>query len=62
MKPDLLQILGNDTHCINILTDTMNKIIQKESNIPTSWNTSKTILVQKYKPTVRDLIIIIIFI
>ena len=33
----------------------MNKIIQKENNIPASWNTSKTVLVQKKKPTVKDL-------
>ena len=31
IKPDLLKILGNDTHCFNILTDTMNKIKQHTS-------------------------------
>ena len=25
IKPDLWKILGNDRHCINILTDSMNK-------------------------------------
>ena len=35
-KTDLFKILGNDTHCINILTDSMNKIIRKENNIPAS--------------------------
>ena len=56
IKPDLLKILGNDTHCINILTYLMNKIIQKENNIQASWYTSKTILMQnKKKPTVKDL-------
>ena len=33
IKPDLLKILGNDTHCINILIDSMNKIIPKENSI-----------------------------
>ena len=45
IEPVLLKIFGNDTHCIHILTDTMNKIIQKENNITVSWNTSKTVLV-----------------
>ena len=40
IKPDLLKILGNDTQCINILTDSLNKIIRKENNIPASWYTS----------------------
>ena len=53
-KPDLLKILGNDIQCINILADSMNKIITKEDNIPESWNTSKTVLVPKTK-TVKDL-------
>ena len=44
IKPDLLKILGNDTHRINIL-GSMNKIIQKENNIPASWYTSKTVLI-----------------
>ena len=31
IKPDLLKIRRNVTHCISILTDTMNKIIQKKT-------------------------------
>ena len=56
IKPDLLKILGNDIQCINILAESMNKIITKEDNIPESWNTSKIVLVPKTKkPTVKDL-------
>ena len=55
IKSDLSKFLGNDTHCINILTDAMDKIIQKENDIPASWNTSKTVLVPKKKPTVKYL-------
>ena len=36
IKPDLLKILGNDIQCINILAESMNKIITKEDNIPES--------------------------
>ena len=51
-----MKILGNDTHCINILTDSMNKIIRKENNIPASWYTSKTVLIPKNKKlTMKDL-------
>ena len=49
IKPDLLKIIGNDTHCINILTGSMNTIIRKENNIPASWYTSKTVLIPKKK-------------
>ena len=56
IKPDFLKILGNYIQYINILAETMNKIITKEDNIPESWYTSKTILVpQTKKPTVKDL-------
>ena len=56
IKPDLLKIIGNDIQCINILAESMNKIITKEDNIPESWYTSKTVLVPKTKkPTVKDL-------
>ena len=54
IKPDLLKILGNDTHCINIITDSMNKIIQKENNIPASWYTSKTVLIPQKQQSVKD--------
>ena len=30
-KPHLLKILGNDTHCITILTDSMSKIKNKKT-------------------------------
>ena len=56
IKPALLKILGNDIQCINVLAETMNKIITKEDNIPESWYTSKTVLVPKTKkPTVKDI-------
>ena len=55
IKPVLLKILGNDIQCINILAESMNKIIAKQDNIPESWYTSKTVLVPKIKkPTAKD--------
>ena len=45
IKPDLLKKFDNDTHCINILTDPMKKIIQKENNLPASWYPSKDVLI-----------------
>ena len=36
IKSDLFKILGNDIQCINILTESMNKIITKQDNIPES--------------------------
>ena len=56
IKTDLLTIPGNDIQCINILAESINKIITKEDNIPESWYTSKTVLVpETNKPTVKDL-------
>ena len=56
LRFDLASILGNDIQCINILAESMNKIITKDDNISESWDTSKTVLVPKTKkPTVKDL-------
>ena len=56
IKPNLLKILENDIQYINILAESINKILTKEDNIPESWYISKTVLVPKTKkPTVKDM-------
>ena len=54
MKPDIFKILGTDEQCTQVLTYVLNKIMRQEVS-PNSWALSKTIMVPKKKPTIRDL-------
>ena len=53
IKPDLLNIIGEDDYCIKELTHGMNNILDK---LPSTWTESKTVLIpKKNKLTVKDL-------
>ena len=56
LKPELLKVLIEDNHCVEILTLGLNNILNKEEEIPKSWLQSKTVMVPKRKkPTVKQL-------
>ena len=55
MKPDILKILGTDEQCTQVLTYVLNKIMRQEDMSPNSLALSKTVMIPKKKPTIRDL-------
>ena len=56
IKPDLLQTIGEDEYCLRVMVKGMNKILNKEDNMPNSWLQSKTVMIPKKKKlTIRDL-------
>ena len=56
LKPELLKVLIEDNHCLEILTLGLNNILNRKEEIPKSWLQSKTVMVPKRKkPTVKQL-------
>lgn len=54
IKAEMWKWLGENKKTVEMLTKSLNKIIQEE-NIPESWKTSKTVLIPKNaKPKIKD--------